>query len=98
MAEGKSFKLVTFTVVLCIFSGGAAVTSDIFLKSYNNSLIVQKQDMERKISDLKRKNDSCKNDLTILEGNDRIKKAAGKGMTYRPDRVTVIQDSQKEAE
>lgn len=93
----KSSKIVRFVILLSLFSGSMAITSDIFLKSYNNSLIVQKQNVERKIDDLKKKNDNCKNELVILSGNDRIKKAAGKGMSYKPERITVIQDTEKKA-
>lgn len=96
MAKKKSFKLLAFTVLLSIFSGTAAITSNIFLKSYNNSLVVQKQDMERKIDNLEKKNDNCRSDLITLEGNERITAAAGKGMTYKPERVTVIRDPKKE--
>ena len=95
MARKKSFRLLTFTIVLSIFSGTASITSGIFLKSYNNSLVVEKQTMERKIENLEKKNDNCRNDLVVLKGSERISAAAGKGMHYQPEHVTVIENHKK---
>lgn len=91
----KSFSLPAFAAAISLFSGTAAITSGIFLKNYNNSLVVQKQNTERKIDVLERKNENCKEELIILQGNDRIAKAAGKSMTYDPKRITVIQNGEK---
>ncbi len=87
----RSNALLTFSVIIFMFSGLCYLGSSLFLRSYNNSLSTQKQDVLREITALQTQNDTMSKDIDVLQTSNRVYEEAGTvGLSLNLDNVITI--------
>ncbi|MBR4162127.1 MAG: hypothetical protein IKR11_01315 [Solobacterium sp.] len=87
----KSLKLLNFTLVLFLFSSTLYLASSLFLRSYNNSLSTQSQEILAEIKQIEIQNDAIEVEIANLESTERIEAiAANNGLTRNQDNVVMV--------
>lgn len=72
----KRLRLQNFTVVLFLFATLCSLGSRLFLRSYNNSLSVEKQKIDTEIASIQTANEAYLVDIQSLSSRDRIESIA----------------------
>lgn len=72
----KRLRLQNFTVVLFLFAAICSLSSRLFLRSYNNSLSVEKQKIDSEIASIQTANEAYVVDIQSLSSRDRIESIA----------------------
>ena len=87
----KRLKLGTFTGVFFLISALLYLMSTLFLRSYNNSLSSQKQEIEAKITELQIANDAVAVEVNTLNNRERVNSIAmDKGLRLEQNNIITI--------
>ena len=95
--KGKSAKarrnerMLNFTLKVTLISGIVFLGSSLFLRSYNNRLSTEAQDISSKIAVLETQNDAVRIDIQTLGNYNRVESITSEdGMTMNPDNIITI--------
>lgn len=87
----KKIRLQNFTVVLFLFATLSSLGSSLFLRSYNNSLSVEKQKIDVEISAIQTENEAVRVQIQTLSSRDRVVSiAADAGMGLDQGNIVTI--------
>lgn len=87
----KHLKLGTFTCVLFLVSALLYLMSTLFLRTYNNQLSSQKQEIEAKITELQIANDAVAVEVNTLNNRERVNSIAmDKGLRLEQNHIITI--------
>ncbi len=87
----KRLKLGTFTGVFFLVSAILYLMSTLFLRTYNNYLSSQKQEIEAKIAELQIANDAVAVEVNTLNNRERVNSiAADKGLRLEQNNIITI--------
>lgn len=68
----KKIRLQNFTVMLFLFAALSSLGSSLFLRSYNNSLSVEKQKIDVEIATIQTENEAVRVQIQTLSSRDRV--------------------------
>lgn len=89
----RELRFFYFTCLFTFVSVIAFFVSSLGLKTYNNSLSIQKQAMEEQIVSTKTQNDSLESEIRQLASSDRVNQvAASNGLSYNQSSITSVAD------
>lgn len=95
----KSLKLLNFTITLFLFSITLYLVSSLFLRSYNNSLSTQKQEILAEIKQIEIQNDALDVEIAQLTSTERVEAiAANNGLSRNQDNVVTIGTNSEDGE
>lgn len=87
----KKLRLQNFTVVFFLFAAVCSLTSSLFLRSYNNSLSVAKQELDKQIAATQTENEAYKVDIQTLSSRERIESiASNAGLENLPNNIVTV--------
>ncbi len=87
----KSLKLVNFTFFCFMVSVICYLVSALFLRSFNNSLSTQCQELETEISTLETQNEAVAVEVNTLNSKDRVSSIAEEdGLSLNQDNIVTI--------
>jgi cell division protein FtsL len=87
----NAFLLVHVALIMFFISTTSFLASSLFLRSYNNTLSTQAQDISRQISALQLQNDAISVEIARLASADRIDEiASNNGLTRNSANVISI--------
>ena len=87
----RKLRLGYFTGILFMISTILYLMSTLFLRTYNNSLSSQKQEIEAKIAELQVANDAVAVEVNTLNNRERVNSiAADKGLSLDQDNIITI--------
>jgi len=87
----KNPRLPRIAVSLFLFSVVSYLGSALFLRTYNNSLSTQKQDIDSKIAAIETQNDAVKVEIQTLSTRDRVDSiASDNGLSLDQDNIITI--------
>lgn len=86
-------KFLTFTFSLVLISGILYFISSLGLRAYNNSLSIQKQELQNNIAAMETQNNSLQTEIRQLASSDRVNAvAANNGMSYNMNSITTVSE------
>ena len=95
----RKLNLVGFTIMFALFSASFYLATTLFLRTKNNTLSAQKQNIERQIAQIQTQNDAIKVEIQTLSSSDRVDEiAAGSGMSRNQNNVITITDGSQDGE
>jgi cell division protein FtsL len=87
----KTLRLESFTAVFVLFSAMLYLLSALFLRSYNNLLSTQTQEINDQIAALTLQNDALKLENKELASSERVDEiAANSGLTRNQENIITI--------
>ncbi len=87
----KTLRLPTFTAIFFFVSVLSYLASVLFLRTYNNSLSSQKQEIAAKISALQVQNDAVAVEVNTLNNRERVNSiAADNGLSLEQNNIITI--------
>ncbi|MEA4874184.1 hypothetical protein [Anaerorhabdus sp.] len=87
----KRLRLQNFTVVLFLFAAICSLGSRLFLRSYNNSLSVEKQKIDTEIATIQTANEAYRVDIQTLSSRDRIESiASDAGLDNNSNNIVTV--------
>lgn len=87
----KKFKLVQFTKVLFVFSVFLFLVSSLFLRTINNSLSTEVQDLQNQIAQIEQENEFIEIEIAQLSRRDRVDNIADEnGLRMDEDNIVTI--------
>lgn len=87
----RRMKLLNVSASLFVLTGGLYLITALFVRSYNNSLSTQAQEISTEIVNLQSENDSVQYDIDTLASRERVSQiATSDGMTSNSDSVITI--------
>lgn len=87
----KKFKLVQFTKVLFVFSVFLFLMSSLFLRTINNSLSTEVQDLQNQIAQIEQENEFIEIEIAQLSRRDRVDNIADEnGLRMDEDNIVTI--------
>ncbi|MBR2825598.1 MAG: hypothetical protein IKE51_04980 [Solobacterium sp.] len=87
----KRFKLVTFTRTLFVFSVFLYLVSSLFLRTINNSLSTEVQDLQNQIAQIEQENEFIEIEIAQLSRRDRVDNIADEnGLRMEEDNIVTI--------
>ncbi|MCI5773874.1 MAG: hypothetical protein MR210_04860 [Erysipelotrichaceae bacterium] len=91
----RSIKLQVFSLFMLSLSCIAYLLTSLFLRSYNNSLSTQKQQLESQIAALEVENDAIKVTIQNLSTRDRVVSIANDaGLTMNQSNIVTITEGE----
>jgi|LAHS01.1.fsa_nt_gb cell division protein FtsL len=89
----REMKFFSFTCFFTLISVIVFFVGSLGLKTYNNSLSIQKQEMETQIASTETQNDSLQVEIRQLASADRVNEvAASNGMSYNQNNISTVSD------
>ncbi|MDY6034495.1 MAG: hypothetical protein SPI63_02720, partial [Bulleidia sp.] len=89
--QKKNTAFLNFAVWMFMISATLYLASSIFLRTYNNSLSAQTQQMEADIATLHTQNDALKVEILNLGSNIRVDEiAANNGLSKKQENIVTI--------
>lgn len=87
----KKLKLLNFAVSFFMVSCLMYLASTLFLRTYNNQLSSQKQEIEAKITELQVANDAVAVEVNTLNNRERVNTiASDKGLSLEQNNIITI--------
>ena len=90
-AARRNAKMLNITLKVTLVSGLLFLGSSLFLRSYNNRLSTEAQDISSKIAVLETQNDAVRIDIQTLGNYNRVESITSEeGMTMNPNNIITI--------
>ncbi|MFV0479520.1 MAG: hypothetical protein ACK5LZ_02990 [Anaerorhabdus sp.] len=87
----RKFNLKGVTGAVFLVAVSLSLASSLFLRSYNNSLSVQTQQLESQIATLEAENEGYRVEIQTLSSRDRVTNiAADNGLEMNQDSITTV--------
>lgn len=91
----RSIKLQVFSIFMLSLSCVCYIGTSLFVRSYNNSLSTQKQQLESQIAALEVENDAIKVTIQNLSTRDRVVSIANDaGLTMNQSNIVTITEGE----
>lgn len=89
--QKKNTAFLNFSIWMFMISATLYLASSIFLRTYNNALSAQTQQMEADIVTLRTQNDTLKVEILNLGSNNRVDEiAASNGLSKKQENIVTI--------
>ena len=87
----RKLNLVGFTIMFALFSASFYLATTLFLRTKNNTLSAQKQNIERQIAQIQTQNDAIKVEIQTLSTRERVDNLANEnGLSLNQDNIVTI--------
>ena len=86
----RKLNLVGFTIMFALFSASFYLATTLFLRTKNNTLSAQKQNIERQIAQIQTQNDAIKVEIQTLSTRERVDIANENGLSLNQDNIVTI--------
>ncbi len=87
----KRLRIEGFAAMFLFVASALSLSSSLFLRTYNNSLSAQHQNISRQIETLRSENEELKTQVQSLSTRDRVTEIAQQeGMAQNQDNVVTI--------
>jgi cell division protein FtsL len=86
--------LLPAAVYLFLICGILYLSSSVFLKSYNNSLSIQKQNIQTQILALEQQNNETQEEVNQLSSAARVAAVAQAELSYQAKNIVTVADGQ----
>ena len=91
----KSFRLLSFSIFLFIFSILVYFATALFLGSYNNSLSAKTQELNGEIATIELQNNALRVEIRQLSSSERVDDiAANNGMAKNQENIITLSKSE----
>jgi cell division protein FtsL len=86
-------RFLQYTAIIFVSSSVLYFASSLGLKSYNNTVSIQKQSIETQIAAAETQNNSLQVEIRQLASADRVNEvAASSGMSYNQNNISTVTD------